>query len=89
VIGAGNRVTDQALARPMASALVNRLVHVHLRAAAGDWLGWAAGHGIHPSVVEYLTQRPDHLLEPAAEDRGAVLDPAVLAHALGPAALLR
>jgi hypothetical protein len=55
---------DLALARPMASALVNRLVHVHLRAAAGDWLVWAAGNGIHPWVVEYLTQRPDHLWSP-------------------------
>lgn len=61
VIGAGNRATDQALARPMASALVNRLVHLHLRASAGDWLVWAAANGIHPAVVEYLTQRPDHL----------------------------
>lgn len=70
VIGAGNRATDQALARPMASALVNRLVHVHLRAAAGDWLAWAAGTGIHPWVVEYLTQRPDHLwsLPPKTEE---------------------
>jgi MoxR-like ATPase len=64
VIGAGNRATDQALARPMASALVNRLVHVHLRAAPGDWLAWAAGNGIHPWVIEYLTQRPDHLWSP-------------------------
>lgn len=61
VIGAGNRATDQALARPMASALVNRLVHVHLRASAADWLTWAAGNDIHPWVLEYLTQRPDHL----------------------------
>jgi hypothetical protein len=61
VIGAGNRATDQALARPMASALVNRLVHVHLRASAADWLTWAANNGIHPWIVEYLTQRPDHL----------------------------
>jgi MoxR-like ATPase len=64
VIGAGNRATDQALARPMASALVNRLVHVHLRASPADWLTWAMGNGIHPSVVEYLTQRPDHLWSP-------------------------
>lgn len=35
VIGAGNRTTDNALARPMASALINRLIHVHLRASAG------------------------------------------------------
>lgn len=61
VIGAGNRATDQALARPMASALINRLMHVHLRASAADWLTWATSHGIHPSIVEYLTNRPDHL----------------------------
>ena len=61
VIGAGNRATDQALARPMASALVNRLVHVHLRACATDWLTWATNNGIHPWIVEYLTQGPDHL----------------------------
>jgi MoxR-like ATPase len=61
VIGAGNRATDNALARPMSSALANRLVHVHLRASATDWLSWAAEQGIHPWVMEYLTQRPDHL----------------------------
>ncbi|QNE21583.1 AAA domain-containing protein [Kribbella qitaiheensis] len=61
VIGAGNRATDNALARPMASALVNRLVHVHLRASATDWLRWAAGAGIHSWVLDYLRNRPDHL----------------------------
>jgi hypothetical protein len=61
VIGAGNRSTDNALARPMASALVNRLVHVHLRASVDDWLAWAAGAGIHPWITDYLRERPDHL----------------------------
>jgi hypothetical protein len=61
VIGAGNRATDNALARPMASALVNRMVHVHLTASPKDWLAWAGGAGIHPWVLDYLTQRPDHL----------------------------
>jgi hypothetical protein len=61
VIGAGNRASDNALARPMASALVNRLVHVHLRASASEWLVWALGAGIHPWVTDYLTQRPDQL----------------------------
>ncbi|MCC5574154.1 AAA family ATPase [Microtetraspora sp. AC03309] len=64
VIGAGNRATDNALARPMASALVNRMIHVHLRASATDWLKWAAEHGIHPWIVDYLVQRPDHLWSP-------------------------
>ncbi|GII52873.1 ATP-binding protein [Planotetraspora thailandica] len=61
VIGAGNRATDNALARPMASALINRMIHIHLRASVDDWLRWAAGSGIHPWIVDYLMQRPDHL----------------------------
>ncbi|TWP50910.1 AAA family ATPase [Lentzea tibetensis] len=65
VIGAGNRSVDNALARPMASALVNRLVHVHLNASAKDWLAWAGEAGIHPWVTDYVTQRPDHLWSPA------------------------
>ncbi|MET7769871.1 MoxR family ATPase [Nocardia sp. NPDC005366] len=64
VIGAGNRATDNALARPMASALVNRMVHLHLRADVDDWLKWAALNDIHPWIVRYLTQRPDHLWSP-------------------------
>src|SRR5882672_6141517 len=54
VIGAGNRSTDNALARPMASALVNRLVHIHLRASVDDWLAWAEGAGIHRWITDYL-----------------------------------
>ncbi|MCW2502343.1 MAG: ATPase associated with various cellular 5 [Actinomycetia bacterium] len=65
VIGAGNRATDNALARPMASALANRLVHLHLRASAADWFTWAATAGIHPWVLGYLTERPDQLWAPA------------------------
>ena len=61
VIGAGNRASDNALARPMASALVNRLIHVHLRATAADWLHWAVPAGIHPWVLDHITLRPDHL----------------------------
>lgn len=65
VIGAGNRATDNALARPMPSALINRLVHLHLRASAADWLQWAATAGIHPWILDYLTERPDRLWAPA------------------------
>lgn len=61
VIGAGNRATDNALARPMPSALINRLVHLHLRASAADWLDWAGPAGIHPWIHDYLTERPDQL----------------------------
>src|SRR5262245_57505993 len=70
VIGAGNRTSDNALARPMASALVNRLVHVHLRAAHADWNAWAVEAGVHRWVLGYLAERPDHLwsLPPKTEE---------------------
>jgi MoxR-like ATPase len=38
VIGAGNRSQDSAIVRPISSALVNRMVHVHLVSSPRDWL---------------------------------------------------
>src|SRR3954466_4911416 len=61
IVAAGNRAQDGALVRPMSSALVNRLIHVHLRVAAGDWLEWATGAGLSSLVLEYIRTRPDHL----------------------------
>jgi len=61
VVGAGNRAQDSAIVKPMSSALLNRMVHVHLKVSHRDWLEWAASHGIHPWVVEYVQNRPDHL----------------------------
>lgn len=62
VIGAGNRSQDAAIVRPMSSALVNRMVHVHLVSSPRDWLAWARSAGVHPWVVDYIAQRPDHLV---------------------------
>ena len=45
----------------MSSALVNRMVHVHLLASPRDWLEWARHSGIHSWVLEYIALRPDHL----------------------------
>ncbi len=61
VVGAGNRAQDSAIVKPMSSALLNRMVHVQLRATAGDWLEWAYPAGIHPWVIQYVEMRPDHL----------------------------
>lgn len=62
VIGAGNRAKDAAIVKPMPSALINRMVHIQLRADHREWLDWAINAGgIHPWVVEYIQLRPDHL----------------------------
>ena len=61
VIGAGNRAEDSAIVKPMSSALINRMVHVQLKASHRDWLAWAATADIHPWVTDYLKTRPDHL----------------------------
>jgi hypothetical protein len=61
VIGAGNRAQDNAIVKPMSSALINRMFHVELVASPRDWLEWAGANGIHHYILEYLALRPDHL----------------------------
>ncbi|MDR1848810.1 MAG: MoxR family ATPase [Zoogloeaceae bacterium] len=61
IIGAGNRAQDNAIVKPMSSALINRMFHVELIASHRDWLDWAARNGIHPHIIEYIGLRPDHL----------------------------
>jgi hypothetical protein len=61
VIGAGNRAQDSAIVKPMSSALINRMVHVHLKVSHREWLVWAGNAGIHPLILEYIRLRPDHL----------------------------
>ena len=61
VIGAGNRAQDNAITRPMSSALLNRMFHVEMTASSRVWLEWAAQSGIHRYVYDYICSRPDHL----------------------------
>jgi hypothetical protein len=61
VIAAGNRLQDHAIARPMPSALMNRMWFVEVEASLQDWMVWAHAHHIHPLVTTYLEKRPSHL----------------------------
>ena len=61
VIGAGNRSQDGAIVKTMSTALINRMFHVQLVADPGQWIEWAYTEGIHSWVIDYITQRPDHL----------------------------
>jgi MoxR-like ATPase len=68
VVGAGNRIEDRALVRPMATALSNRMIHVTLEATAEAWLGWAARSQLDPLVLGFIRARPDRLVEPPPTD---------------------
>ena len=61
VIGAGNRASDNAIVKTMSSALLNRMFHVQLKPNVDQWLTWGYEEGLHPYVLEYIQQRPDHL----------------------------
>ena len=61
VIGAGNRSQDSAIVKPMSSALLNRMVHVHLKVSVREWIEWAERTNIHPLVLDYIRLRADHL----------------------------
>ena len=61
VVGAGNRAQDSAIVKTMSSALVNRMFHVQMKADPRQWIKWAQENGLHPWVIDYIIQRPDHL----------------------------
>lgn len=61
VVGAGNRAQDCAIVKTMSSALINRMFHVQMKADSGQWIKWAQENNLHPWVIDYIIQRPDHL----------------------------
>ena len=43
VVAAGNRAEDRALVRTICSALVNRVLILHIRVDVAEWITWAPG----------------------------------------------
>ena len=68
VVGAGNRIEDRALVRPMATALSNRMLHLGLEPSAEAWLIWAARQRLHPLVMAFVRARPDLLYQAPPTD---------------------
>ncbi|MBL3554144.1 AAA family ATPase [Rhodovulum sulfidophilum] len=62
IVAAGNTVEDGAIAYQMNTALSDRLIHLHVQAAAADWLdNYAVPKGLDASVVAFIKTRPDLL----------------------------
>ena len=68
VVAAGNRAQDRALVRTISSALVNRVFIVNVRVDVAEWIGWARDHGLDRSLVAYIQEFPDALLQPVPKD---------------------
>jgi hypothetical protein len=61
VVAAGNRVEDRALVRSLSTALVNRVIMLHIRVDVHEWLHWAQGHGIREEVLAFILFMPEAL----------------------------
>jgi hypothetical protein len=70
VIAAGNRKQDASIVKGVSSALINRMVNVFMDVSPTDWLLWAERYQIHPLIIMYIRQHPDHLcVVPSQEER--------------------
>ena len=63
IVAAGNRAVDKAIVKTMSSALANRFMHLDLEANFEDWISWAIGHDVCPSVTGYVRYRPINLFK--------------------------
>jgi MoxR-like ATPase len=62
VVAAGNRVEDRALVRALSSALVNRVILLHVRVDLNEWLAWAEQAGVRQDVRDFIRAKPESLL---------------------------
>lgn len=61
IVAAGNRESDRGVVFRMAAPLANRFVHLEMEANVEDWRIWAIGAQIDPSIIAYISHRPDAL----------------------------
>jgi MoxR-like ATPase len=68
VVAAGNRAEDRALVRTISSALVNRVLILHVRIDVPEWLAWAQANGVRKDVLAFIELYPDALLRPVPRE---------------------
>src|SRR5882724_3312110 len=61
VVAAGNRAEDRALVRALSSALVNRVIILHVRVDVGEWLAWGREQRLRPEVLQFIEQHTEAL----------------------------
>ncbi|MEN8235983.1 MAG: MoxR family ATPase [Pseudomonadota bacterium] len=69
IICAGNRPKDVSITRPLSSALINRLVHVHMETRVDEWMEWAEANNLHFLILQYIREHPEQLWEEPTKDQ--------------------
>ncbi|MCA1800275.1 MAG: AAA family ATPase, partial [Actinobacteria bacterium] len=77
IIGAGNRSTDSAIARPLPDTLITRMMPVEMKVSSKDWIKWATMPETKSaeSVVSFITKYPDMLLGTIDPNKRDELEP--------------
>ena len=68
VVAAGNRAEDRALVRTISSALVNRVLILHVRIDVAEWVAWARANGVRAEVIAFIEAQPEALLRPVPRE---------------------
>ncbi|MCF6200824.1 MAG: MoxR family ATPase, partial [Hydrogenimonas sp.] len=63
IVAAGNREADRGVVFRMPAPLANRFVHLEMEIDAKQWGRWAVKEGFDPSVVGFISARPDALFK--------------------------
>lgn len=54
LMAAGNLDTDNAITHEMSTALISRLINIHVIPSQAEWLDWATKNGIHSLVTSFI-----------------------------------
>ncbi len=68
VVAAGNRAEDRALVRTISSALINRVLILHIRIDVPEWVAWAKANGVRADVIGFIEANPEALLRPVPRE---------------------
>lgn len=71
VVAAGNKTTDNAITNHLSTAMLSRIIHLHMDVSFEDWRdNFAIPHRIDERVVAYLSAFPEKLMQfdPEKED---------------------
>ena len=67
VVAAGNRVEDRSLVRALSSALVNRVIILHVRVDVEEWLSWARSQNLRSEIIAFIEENPQLLFRPGPD----------------------